>query len=60
MLKDEYVLIKHDLYDVMEKIKNKKTSIMENSKNNRNKIGELAQLQNQLKIENIELDNPYL
>ncbi|WP_215536337.1 P12 family lipoprotein [Borreliella bavariensis] len=57
MLKDEYVLIKHDLYDVMEKIQNKKTSLVENFKNNRNKIGELAKLQNQLKIENIELDN---
>ncbi|APS98239.1 hypothetical protein Bmayo_00005 [Borreliella mayonii] len=52
VLKDEYALIKADLYDVIEKINNKKTSLMENHKNNRDKINKLTQLlQNNLKID---------
>ncbi len=55
VLKDEYALIKADLYDVIGKINNKKTSLMENYKNNRDKINKLTLLQNNLKI-NIELE----
>ncbi|MCD2392268.1 P12 family lipoprotein [Borreliella burgdorferi] len=56
VLKDEYALINSDFYDVIEKIHNKKTSLMENYKNNRDKINKLTQLlQNNLKI-NIELE----
>ncbi len=55
VLKDEYALIKADLYDVIGKINNKKTSLMENPKNNRDKINKLTLLQNNLKIE-IELE----
>ncbi len=55
VLKDEYALIKADLYDVIGKINNKKTSLMENYKNNRDKINKLTLLQNNLKIE-IELE----
>ncbi len=52
VLKDEYALIKADLYDVIGKINNKKTSLMENPKNNRDKINKLTQLlQNNLKID---------
>ncbi|OJH14667.1 hypothetical protein ER70_07310, partial (plasmid) [Borreliella bissettiae] len=51
VLKDEYALIKADLYDVFEKIHNKKTSLMENYKNNRDKINKLTQLQNNLNID---------
>ncbi|WKD00288.1 P12 family lipoprotein [Borreliella bissettiae] len=50
VLKDEYALIKADLYDVFEKIHNKKTPLMENYKNNRDKINKLTQLQNNLNI----------
>ncbi|MCD2393516.1 P12 family lipoprotein [Borreliella burgdorferi] len=49
-LKHEYTLIKSDFYDVITKIQNKKISLMKNSHNNRNKIRELVQLQNNLKI----------
>ncbi|PRR09770.1 hypothetical protein CV663_04620 [Borreliella burgdorferi] len=55
VLKDEYALINSDFYDVIEKIHNKKTSLMENYKNNRDKINKLTLLQNNLKI-NIELE----
>ncbi|PRR62966.1 P12 family lipoprotein, partial [Borreliella burgdorferi] len=55
VLKDEYALINADFYDVIEKIHNKKTSLMENYKNNRDKINKLTLLQNNLKI-NIELE----
>uniref|UniRef100_UPI0030131EBA Lipoprotein, putative n=1 Tax=Borreliella burgdorferi (strain ATCC 35210 / DSM 4680 / CIP 102532 / B31) TaxID=224326 RepID=UPI0030131EBA len=52
VIKDEYALIKADLYDVIGKINNKKTSLMENPKNNRDKINKLTQLlQNNLKID---------
>ncbi|MBB5141658.1 P12 family lipoprotein [Borreliella afzelii] len=50
VLKDEYILIKDDFNNVMSKIQNKKASLMENLNNNKNKIRELAQLQNELKI----------
>ncbi|WP_434239316.1 P12 family lipoprotein (plasmid) [Borreliella burgdorferi] len=49
-LKHEYTLIRSDFYDVITKIQNKKISLMKNSHNNRNKIRELVQLQNNLKI----------
>ncbi len=55
VLKDEYALINADFYDVIGKIHNKKTSLMENYKNNRDKINKLTLLQNNLKIE-IELE----
>ncbi len=55
VLKDEYALINSDFYDIIEKIHNKKTSLMENYKNNRDKINKLTLLQNNLKI-NIELE----
>ncbi|MCD2372426.1 P12 family lipoprotein [Borreliella burgdorferi] len=55
VLKDEYALINSDFYDVIEKIHNKKTSLMENYNNNRDKINKLTLLQNNLKI-NIELE----
>lgn len=54
-LKHEYTLIRSDFYDVITKIQNKKISLMKNYHNNRNKIRELVQLQNNLKIGN-ELD----
>ncbi|SCW39455.1 hypothetical protein SAMN02983004_00912 [Borreliella japonica] len=56
ILKDEYALIKDDFYDVIGKIQNKKTLLMENYKNNRDKIRRLAQLQNELNKQHIELD----
>ncbi|WP_215539026.1 P12 family lipoprotein [Borreliella bavariensis] len=56
VLKDEYALIKDDFYDVMGKIQNKQTLLMENYKNNREKIRRLAQLQNELNKQHIELD----
>ncbi|WP_215537602.1 P12 family lipoprotein [Borreliella bavariensis] len=56
VLKDEYALIKDDFYDVMGKIQNKKTLLMENYKNNRDKRRRLAQLQNELNKQHIELD----
>ncbi|ACO38170.1 conserved hypothetical protein (plasmid) [Borreliella burgdorferi 29805] len=49
-LKHEYTLIRSDFYDVITKIQNKKISLMKNYHNNRNKIRELVQLQNNLKI----------
>ncbi|WP_418905161.1 P12 family lipoprotein (plasmid) [Borreliella finlandensis] len=54
-LKDEYTLIKTDFYNVKEKIENKKMSLMVNRRENRDKINQLTQLQNTLKID-IELD----
>ncbi len=56
VLKDEYALIKDDFYDVMGKIQNKQTLLMENYKNNRDKIRRLAQLQNEFNKQHIELD----
>ncbi len=50
VLKDEFILIKDDFNNVMSKIQSKKASLMENLNNNKNKIRELAQLQNELKI----------
>ncbi|APS99298.1 hypothetical protein Bmayo_04565 (plasmid) [Borreliella mayonii] len=50
-LKDEYTLIETDLSDVKEKIKNKKMSLMGNHRENRDKINQLTQLQNNLKID---------
>ncbi len=56
VLKNEYTLIRDDLYDVIGKIQNKKTLLMKNYKNNKDKIGRLAQLQNELNKQHIELD----
>ncbi len=49
-LKHEYSLIRSDFYDVITKIQNKKISLMKNYHNNRDKIRELVQLQNNLKM----------
>nr|WP_304593602.1 P12 family lipoprotein [Borreliella burgdorferi] len=54
-LKHEYTLIRNNFYDVITKIRNKKTSLIKNGRNNRDKIKELTQLQNNLKIAD-ELD----
>ncbi|WP_421115292.1 P12 family lipoprotein [Borreliella valaisiana] len=56
VLKDEYASIKDDFYDVMGKIQNKKTLLMENYKNSRDKIRRVTQLQNELNKQHIELD----
>ncbi|WP_418906241.1 P12 family lipoprotein (plasmid) [Borreliella tanukii] len=56
VLKNEYTSIRDDLYDVIGKIQNKKTLLMKNYKNSKDKIGRLAQLQNELNKQHIELD----
>ncbi|WP_421115294.1 P12 family lipoprotein [Borreliella valaisiana] len=48
-LKDEYLLISNDFYDVMDKIQNKRTLLRKNYRDNKDKIKELTQLQNELK-----------
>ncbi|WKC75627.1 P12 family lipoprotein [Borreliella yangtzensis] len=55
-IKNRYVSIKSDFQDVREKIHNELTTLKKNYNNNKTKIKELAQLQNNLKID-LELEN---
>ncbi|WP_420025302.1 P12 family lipoprotein (plasmid) [Borreliella yangtzensis] len=49
ILKNEYTLIKDDLYDVIEKSQNKRALLIKNYNNNKYRIRELVQLGNKLK-----------
>ncbi|WP_330529058.1 P12 family lipoprotein [Borreliella valaisiana] len=55
-IKKRYVSIKSDFQDVREKIHNELTTLKKNYSINKTKIKELAQLQNNLKID-LELEN---